>query len=307
MSSPADSITVDTESLKFTLDNLARTTWTDISDGRRLGVGMGEVGITDRNMLALRRQYPTLLVHKHSVSEEVRTGADWEWWLHISGVWICLVFQAKVLSPDGRYAGITKGQAQGKPQVDLLLRSCLLRSERLNGAVWPLYCFYNSWSGGWPESVQRYDGKRPYDPPQEELKLYGCAVADAWNIKRVLVHESYSSRRTILNSYLPISRPWSMIFPDQNGSMSCDPKGIMRVLSSWMPGQRKRISAMPSDDVIDEEMNGLRPRNRLAIYTDPAPISQPPEYVLDLLQGGAARPRRLKPLARRVVVLPELM
>jgi hypothetical protein len=108
--------------LKSTLDTLAQTTWTDIAEGRRLGVGMGEVGITDHNMLALRRAHPSLLVHKHSAHEEVRTGADWEWWLRISGKWICLVFQAKVLNINGRYPGITKGQTDGKPQVDLLLR-----------------------------------------------------------------------------------------------------------------------------------------------------------------------------------------
>ena len=100
--------------LKTTLNTLARTTWTDITEGRRLGVGMGEVGITDHNMLALRREYPSLLIHKYSGHEEVRTGADWEWWLRISGGWICLVFQAKMLDVDGRYSGVTKGQAGGK-------------------------------------------------------------------------------------------------------------------------------------------------------------------------------------------------
>lgn len=292
--------------LRLTLDNLARATWTDISDGRRLGVGMGEIGITDRNMLALRREHRLLLIHKHSASEEVRTGADWEWWLRISGAWICLVFQAKVLSADGRYAGITKGQTEGKPQVDLLLRSCLLRSERLNGTVWPLYCFYNSWNGGWPESVPRYDGVEPYSPSQDALQRYGCAVANAWNVKQILAHSSYSNRRTVRDSYLPVSRPWSMIFPDQQGPISFDSSDIMSTLSSWMPGRRQLAPAPPLGDANDEDLNMVRPRSRLAIYSDPVPISRPPEYVLDLLQDGVARPRRLKPLARRVVVLPEL-
>ena len=109
----------DVIGLRTTLDHLARATWTDIADGRQLGLGMGEVGITDRNMLVLRREHPSLLIHKHGPYEEVRTGADWEWWLGTPGGWICLVFQAKVLDANGRYPGITKPQSTD--QIGLLL------------------------------------------------------------------------------------------------------------------------------------------------------------------------------------------
>jgi hypothetical protein len=89
--------------IRSTLESLARETWAKIADGRELGVPMGEVGITDDNMLALRRTHRSLIVHKHSIHEEVRTGADWEWWLDTPEGWLCLAFQAKIL--DG-YAGI---------------------------------------------------------------------------------------------------------------------------------------------------------------------------------------------------------
>ena len=46
--------------LRPTLENLARTTWMKITDGRRLGVPMGETGITDHNMLDLRLEHPIL-------------------------------------------------------------------------------------------------------------------------------------------------------------------------------------------------------------------------------------------------------
>lgn len=42
------------------------------------GSGMGEVGITDHNMLTLRREHPSLIIHKHTAYEENRTGADWK-------------------------------------------------------------------------------------------------------------------------------------------------------------------------------------------------------------------------------------
>jgi hypothetical protein len=295
----------DIVGLRPTLDNLARTTWTDIADGRRFGVGMGEVSITDRNMLALRREHPSLLVHKHSVYEEAQTGADWEWWLGTADGWICLVFQAKVLDANSRYPGITKGQAAGKPQVDVLLRSCLRRSERLNGAVWPLYCLYNSWHGGWPETVQRFDGADPRVMSIEELQLYGCAAVNAWNVRRVLLDRNYFNRRTLRDSYLPVSRPWSMIFPNSAESEAHSPGQTMLMLASWMPGQVQLPPAPPLHDMDVSESGKAQRRDRLAIYHDPALVNRPPDYVLDLLEGKV-RPRRLRPLARRVVILPEL-
>ncbi len=293
--------------LKATLDILSRATWVDMEEGRRLGVGMGEVGITDRNALALRREHPALLIHKHSAYEEVRTGADWEWWLRTADGWMCFVFQAKVLNANGRYPGITKSRPDGKAQIDLLLHGCLRRSERLNGTVWPLYCFYNSWSGGWPDGVRRYDGAYPYVPSDEELQLYGCAAANAWSVQHVLTDRAYSSRRTLRNSYLPVSRPWSRIFPDPAVPTTSSPSQAMIELSSWMPGRRQlpppTPSIFPPDDMGDESGGGRR--DRMAIYHDPALIGRPPDYVLDLLEGSV-QARRLKPLARRVVILPEL-
>jgi hypothetical protein len=210
-----------------------------------------------------------------------------------------------VLSANGSYAGITKGEVDGKSQVDLLLRHCLRRSERLKGSVWPLYCFYNSWAGGWPENVASYQGQGSYTPSPDELRRYGCAAANAWSVKRILIDRRYSRRRTLRDSYLPVSRPWSLIFPDYSPSVTPSSREILNSLASWLPGRRQLMPTYPPDGV-DREPDILRWRGRLAVYTDPAPISRPPDYVFDLLEGGKARPRRLKPLGRRVVILPEL-
>jgi hypothetical protein len=286
------------------LEKLARTTWTDIADGRLLGVGMGEVGITDRNMLALRREHPSLVIHKYPVNEEARTGADWEWWLSTSDGWLCLVFQAKVLDSNGRYPGITKGFAEGKPQIDLLLRSCLQRSEKLDGAVWPLYCFYNSWPGEWPAKVLTFDAVDPHTMSRQDLQLYGCAAADAWSVRQVMVRRSYSNRRTLRDSYLPMSRPWSEIFPDPAHSAAYRPEQTIDLLSSWRFGHAQ-LELRPSWDNINVVGVGKAPRrDRAGLYRDPVLISQPPDYVLDLLEG-TSKPRRLKPIARRVAILPD--
>jgi hypothetical protein len=261
---------------------------------------MGEVGITDRNMLALRREHPSLIVHKHSVHEEIRTGADWEWWINTQDGWLCVVFQAKLLDINGRYCGISKGQSEGKPQVDLLLGSCLLRSERLNTAIWPLYCFYNSWQGGWPVNVNRFDGIDPHTMPEDQIRLYGCSITDAWSVRRVLFDKQYSHRRTLRDSYLPISRPWSMILGSSGESAEHEAgRSIMMALSSLaFPRMERRLN--PGN----RQSMKLRRRDRMTIYHNPIFASRPPDYVFDLLEG-TIRPRRLKPLARRIAILPE--
>ena len=168
-----------------------------------LGVGMGEVGITDRNLLALRRQHPDLLVHKHSAREEVRTGADWEWWIGTASGWTCLVFQAKRLGDDGRYHGLTKVQPSGLRQVDALIRACWDRSNRLQGVVWPLYCLYNSWPGAWPDGVPNllYSQTSLQPVSVADLSLYGCAVVEAQVVRQVVTGRQYSHRRTVRDTY----------------------------------------------------------------------------------------------------------
>jgi hypothetical protein len=88
----------------------------------------------------------------------------------------------------------------------------------------------------------------------------------------------------------------------------------MTLLSSWMPYRRTQVLPIPPKppeppwgDHHGEDSGEMQRRDRLAIYRDPSPINRPPDYVLDLLEDGIARPRRLKPLARRVVILPELL
>jgi hypothetical protein len=276
---------------------------------------MGETGITDRNMLALRREHPSLVVHKHAAHEEIRTGADWEWWLGTPDGWICLVFQAKVLSAAGRYSGITKGTSEGKLQIDILLRHCLSRSERLGGTVWPLYCFYNSWLGKWPEGVQRFDLADPNEMSNVDLQLFGCAVADAQTVRGVLRH---ASRRTTRDSYLPVSRPWSLLFPDPVDAVHYQPVHTLMALSSWRYGTPMLQVRPPYEppgwadpgptyeDRTDQPESGVyQRRNRQVVYRDPYLIRRPPGYVHDLLRGAPGwSGQQLKPLARRVAVLP---
>src|SRR4051794_6842239 len=162
--------------LHSTLEATARRTWHDLGDSHLLGMTMGETGITDRNLLDLLRRHPRLILRKHAAREEVITGADFEWWLGSPAGWTCLLFQAKRLHKDGRYHGLTQRLPSGQLQVDRLIQACWGRSLRLGGAVWPIYCFYNYWQGGWPikisavPSEERVDGK----VAASRLPSYGC-------------------------------------------------------------------------------------------------------------------------------------
>lgn len=163
---------------------------------------------------------------------------------------------------------------------------------------------YNSWQGAWPEDVSKFDGTDPRNISAEDLQLFGCAAADAWNVRRILMSPDYSGRRTLRDSYLPFSRPWSMIFPTQAQSTKAIASDVLGTLSSWLPGQRRLASPEEPPDRTRSLPARRHGRDRIAVYRDPRPIQRPPDYVFDLLEGSI-RPRRLKPLARRVIILSD--
>jgi hypothetical protein len=318
---------LDLAMLSLTLAAIARSTWTDLRDGRMFGVSQSETSITDRSLLALRREHSELLVHKHHPFEEVRTGADWEWWLSAGGAWTCLLFQAKRLSDDGRYHGLTSKLPNGTLQVDALIKTCWERSMKLGGTVWPFYCFYNFWPGPWPHGLPSllYPTDRTRRVTDDDLPLYGCAVVQAQHVRQIVTHHQFNRRKTIRDTYLPLSRPWSQLFDirnlHQSGSSGLD--HIMNELARWtteveateasrlgfpVSPERTTISNLGPSQAPDEARPRLPTRSRRSRSTTwlkPQPITRLPEYVVDLLEQRSARPRQLKPLARRVVVLPD--
>lgn len=222
------------------------------------------------------------------------------------------------------------------------------RSERIGGTVWPLYCFYNSWAGEWPAGIPRFDGADPRAMSDLDLQLFGCGAADAWTVARIMSRPYYSRRYTLRDTYLPVTRPWSAIFPDLAEAESFKPVQTLRALASWRhnlfllptgPSTRPPMRESqqdqdrpaseappdrpeepmgsgsytdpdmepplpPEDYTTETESGAIARRDRQVIYRDPSLIHRPPDYVLDLLEGTPARRRRLKPMARRLAVLP---
>lgn len=293
-------------SLKQTLDRVARFTWTDIRDGQQLGISQGETSITDRSLLAIKREHPTLLMRKHPVHEEVRSGADWEWWVGEEGYWTCLLFQAKRLSDDGRYHGLTKREPTGVYQVDTLIRASWERSRRLGGTVWPMYCFYNSWRGSWPRGVPTLlypeDPKRWVD--DAHLPLYGCAVVEGQHVRRIVTSDRYNQRKTVRDTYLPYSRPWSLLFEQPQRNPFFDLSELLSRLSEWAD-EVSSIEPTAETHHRGTKERQLSSQRREVVWRRPLPISRVPDYVIDLLEGRPTRSRRLKPLARRVVILTD--
>ena len=134
-----------------------------------------------------------------------------------------------------------------------------------------------------PEGVSRCHATDPRTMSDRDLQLFGCAAADAWMVGSILADKNYNNRHTLRDTYLPVSRPWSLIFPDPSESEMYSSGQTLMALSSWTYGQPPTELPPPRDEM--GLPNTLRRRGRMAIYEDPAPVRRPPDYVLDLMEG----------------------
>lgn len=268
-----------------------------IADGYRLNVSVGEVALTDFNLLRLRRKHPALHVYKFSGREEVETGADWEWWIRTgTSSWTSMVFQAKKLSRDRRYDGLMKTDRRGQYQLIALINRCVRRSGILGGTVWPMYCFYNGWDGGWPGHVAL--PSRPVDT--HSLPLFGCAVIGAFTVG--LIAASKTWRRTSRDTYLPYMLPWSNLFGDPADTA---PMPLFRQI---VQGQRNADRMFHGD-----ARRAVMRRGELALTSrfpgvhrftlEPATIDTPPDYVLDIVEERPPRRGGMGPIGRMVAVV----
>lgn len=209
------------------LDALAATTWHKVSIGPKRGHKFREESITDHNLFALDEAHAALTVYKFDSGEEPLNGADFDWWLGSDTAgWTGIRFQAKKLD-DGVYAKL--GYRVGVDrQYDLLIE------EALSDGVWPFYCFYNGWEGGWPPAISNAacrNGREPVtlNSPRGRdacthvsLEHFGCAVAPAQAVRRR--HRGARRGRLEFESYLPASVPWSRMFEGTSRFADVDPQ-----------------------------------------------------------------------------------
>lgn len=179
------------------MDELAELTWFKLVEARRLTMRMGEVSITDHNLLALQQFASAAgsdvrLVHAH---DEATSGADFEIWLvdHAGKPFWAYSIQAKV----GGWVGATyKYRAIGHKvgpaaQHDLLIRHAATAGSR------PFHLLYNGWDPKDPDA--------PILPKRDQRKL-GCAAVSTHEVARIRRAKRPSLKAA---DYLPKSFPWS--------------------------------------------------------------------------------------------------
>lgn len=185
------------EALRDAMDDLAELTWFKLAEARRLDMRMGEVSLTDHNLLALQQLASRSgggiqLVHSH---DEPISGADFEIWLVDDAgapFWAYSV-QAKVGSWVGstyKYRSIGH-KVGGVPQHDLLMQHARQVGTR------PFHLLYNGW--------QLHDPSAPM-PQRAELEKHGCAAVSTFEVARVRNQGRPSLKAA---DYLPMSFPWS--------------------------------------------------------------------------------------------------
>ena len=184
--------------VKELFEDLARATWQRLCDGYRLDIRQGETGLTDLNLLEIRRAHlPCIDVHKTGIREEKWKGTDWEWWVgsDITG-WIRYAIQAKRLHlPNETYTSLNKRGEDQRRQLDKLVEYATL-----NEAV-PLYCFFNYTEQ--PTLDQFWHCDLPLEPEQ-----LGCTLTSASVVENALSRRGRNFRWIHLD---PETMPWRCI------------------------------------------------------------------------------------------------
>jgi hypothetical protein len=185
---------------------LDRAVWTHarLAAGRRHGVDLHEVTITQDLLLDIGATLPGLTVRTFSNLEEGRVGADWQWdWWFGGSRWFGLRVQAKRLKRVRGAVGYDLGYVVGRArhrQIDLLMAGAA--ADGLEAA----YVLYNG-----PDLELTFPWLCRRLPPS--ASFFGVSVLPA-----VAARSLVNSRTTTLPAVGGHSRPWSCL-------MTCDPVG----------------------------------------------------------------------------------
>ena len=192
-------------------------------------------------MLALRREHPSLLVHKHSVHEEVRTGADWEWWLGTR--------RMDMPRLPGKGAGrpwqVRRHNERAAEGSRKLTSCCGVACRDQSGSTVPFGPCTASTTAGRARGPKACRGSMgpirapcPHGTSTLWVRRRRCLECSAGVGRPQLL-----TRRTLRDSYLPVSRPWSMIFSDPAESTVKGPETTMKTtLAASMSGRPQPTS-----------------------------------------------------------------
>jgi hypothetical protein len=191
------------------MDSLARQTWFNLNTARRLEMRMGEVTVSEVNLLAMRqlleaKGLPVELVATRA--DEATTGVDFEIWLtHKASRFFGYSIQAKIIDVrKGKftYPKLGHRNTSGTFQYDLL------EAHAISVGSHPVHVFYNGWAASAGEP------SLPAGSPREH---FGCAAVMTSIVRDVRAATTKpfgaGTRASVQASdYLPLSIPWSDLF-----------------------------------------------------------------------------------------------
>ena len=258
--------------LCHTFQSRAYWTWHTLAVAYQVGGRLQEETITDLNILEFMRQHPTQVksctFNKH---EEGINGADWEWWFTSANRtnWIGFRLQAKVIDLKAQHFRHLhyRSKKDRHYQCDKLIADSLNQTPpRI-----PLYCFYT-----FAPNTTRHHSRHALTMP-----AYGASLLSAFTVHYLRV----DGHKHDLASLLPHFQPWSILACTDSTSI---PDLAYRAHAAWKSDLlatdarlfRQLTRTPPSDVDLDTLLDY---RNQLLDIT---PTQRPPDYVLQIVEGG---------------------
>ncbi|RZJ89248.1 MAG: hypothetical protein EOO20_11480 [Chryseobacterium sp.] len=176
---------------------LAAKTWRNIAIGRSVGHQLLEETLTDINLLHLKFHHPEILTVNFNKIVEGSNGADWEWWFYdVSGNWIGLRVQAKILDfKKEQFNQLYYKKDRSTPaQCDLLIVNAM--ADPVNPCI-PLYVLYLQ-SDHYPDPADHLGVK--------DMFSFGCSVVSAYAIR-----DLKSTKNKSLKDWQAELKPWETL------------------------------------------------------------------------------------------------
>jgi hypothetical protein len=263
------------------MDELSKQTWFNLTAARRLHMRVGEVTITEVNLLAIARLLDRTGLSVKLIatrSDEKTTGTDFEIWVKLrSGRVFGFAVQATIVYVHNgkyEYSSLGHGNKHGK-QMDLLEAHAARRDAQ------PVHVFFNGW--------ETSDRNAPPTPRGKPAELYGCAAVMTPVVRRVRRKIGHRKGVNRVAPYLTVSIPWSELFliPEVsvrgagNGDGSSDGSSSGPAAPDGSNPQGDGDRPLRPIDATDEDFDALEQR-------------------LSTLRGEGSAPRRAAQLPRYV-------
>jgi hypothetical protein len=156
---------------------IASWTWATLRTARKHESKIGEESITDFLVLELKkRANGSYYINSFTRPKERVTGADWElWFTGLSGKWLGLRVQAKVISIDSRrYSQLHYKRSDGTSQIDQLV------ADANKHYAIPLYCLYSYWKASEAGKLTW-----PCGSFKKNSRLFGASWISVRDVKRL--------------------------------------------------------------------------------------------------------------------------